>query len=327
MGRMRTIKPEFFRSRSIARCTREARLTFQGLWCEADDHGRGIADARLLKGAIWPLDDDITIDDIEDHLEELRATGHIILYNAIPGVANATNSHPNATTESGSATFSATNATRNATAERYYAVVAWESHQSPAFRRGEAKYPLPPAKTPLHDEACKEMQAADKEMQESALLGTGNREQGTGKRVATATYEEDFEEMWGHYPRKVDKGKALRNYVTRRKGGVDREVLLAATQNYARSVVGKDPLYIKYPSTFFGRDEPYKDFISADEPVAYKEPQPLALQLIRHDDGSYWLPCFCDKDPDCSYCDGTGEKLDTPAPETPPQTVDLGSYA
>lgn len=111
MGRIRTIKPSFFRSRSLAKVTVAARLTFQGLWCEADDAGIGVADSRILKGAIWPLDDDITHETVENHLKQLAETGHINVYE----------------TDS----------------DRYYQIVAWAAHQAPAFRRGSAKYPQP----------------------------------------------------------------------------------------------------------------------------------------------------------------------------------------
>lgn len=138
MGRIRTIKPEFFRSRSLAQCSRDARLTFQGLWIEADDHGRGVADTRLIKGAVWPLDDDITPETVETHLQELESTRHLMLFHV--------------------------------SGERYYEVLAWEKHQAPAYRRGEAKYPSPPAGTSerdiLHD-------SARPEVQESALIGKG----------------------------------------------------------------------------------------------------------------------------------------------------------
>lgn len=131
MGRIRTIKPEFFRSRSLAKVTLPARLTFQGLWCEADDHGRGIADPRILKGVLWALDDDMTADDVLDHLDQLERTGHIRRYE-VDGDA-------------------------------FYEVVAWEKHQAAAYRRGVAVHPEPPPpepEQPPHDEECKNVQAA-----------------------------------------------------------------------------------------------------------------------------------------------------------------------
>ena len=57
MARIRSIKPEFFTSLTIADLTVEQRLTFIGLWTHVDDEGRCVDDSRLIKAAIWPLDD------------------------------------------------------------------------------------------------------------------------------------------------------------------------------------------------------------------------------------------------------------------------------
>jgi hypothetical protein len=128
MGRIRTIKPEFFRSRSMAKISLPARMTFQGLWCEADDHGRGIADTRILKGVIWPLDDEMTPAVLDDHLSELVITGHVVLYE-VDG-------------------------------DRFYEVVNWAKHQAAAYRRGVAVHPSPDQGQTLHVEECKNVQDA-----------------------------------------------------------------------------------------------------------------------------------------------------------------------
>lgn len=110
MARSRIIKPEFFRSRSLSRVSIPARLTFIGLWADADSAGRGLAHPVILKGVIWPLDDEITPQDISDHLEEL-AGEHIRLYTVGE--------------------------------DTYYAVTSWEKHQSASYRTGESKFPAP----------------------------------------------------------------------------------------------------------------------------------------------------------------------------------------
>jgi len=112
VANVRNIKRDFFRSPSLALCSIPARLTFQGLWLEADGCGRGYADPRVIKGAIWPLDDAITHTKVDGHLRELAETGHIVLYETA--------------------------------GKRYYAVLGWEKHQSSSYRRGEAQYPAPP---------------------------------------------------------------------------------------------------------------------------------------------------------------------------------------
>ena len=79
MARIRTIKPEFFTSLTIADLTPEQRLTFIGLWTHADDAGRCVDDARLIKAAVWPLDDR-TAADIEIDLKALTESSLITRY-------------------------------------------------------------------------------------------------------------------------------------------------------------------------------------------------------------------------------------------------------
>ncbi len=80
MARIRSVKPGFFASLDIAELPRDTRLHFVGLWTYADDHGRGVDDARLIKAAVWPLDDDITADDVERMQDELAKHDRIIRY-------------------------------------------------------------------------------------------------------------------------------------------------------------------------------------------------------------------------------------------------------
>ena len=148
MARIRTIKPEFFRSRSLAKCDRDARLTFAGLWTEADDHGRGVADPRILKGALWALDDDVTHQHVSAHLDVLVATGHIRIY------------------ESGG--------------ETYFEIANWTDHQASAYRRGEAKHPVP--ETYLEDTSRDGVQESAGRTDERAGR-EGNRE-GKGRDIA-----------------------------------------------------------------------------------------------------------------------------------------------
>jgi len=162
MPRIRTLKPGFFTSRSLGRVQpREARWTYAGMWTEADDHGRGIADARLLKGSIWPLDDDITFLHVSAWVDVLAATGHIQLYE-VDG-------------------------------ETYFQIVKFERHQAAAYRRGEPKYPPVSAGQPLtHISAHGGVQEDAARTQMAA--GTGNREQGTGKHTSRPAEPDEVHE-------------------------------------------------------------------------------------------------------------------------------------
>lgn len=80
MARIRTIKPEFFHSLTLAECSTRARLLFVGLWTHCDDEGRAVDEPRIIKGALFPLDDDITSRDVDADLASLEGVGAIRRY-------------------------------------------------------------------------------------------------------------------------------------------------------------------------------------------------------------------------------------------------------
>src|SRR5690348_14073734 len=82
MARIRTIKPTFFTSLTVAGLTVEQRLTFIGLWTHVDDEGRCTYDPRLIKAALWPLDDR-TSKDVESDIRAL--TEHSLITHYVVG--------------------------------------------------------------------------------------------------------------------------------------------------------------------------------------------------------------------------------------------------
>jgi hypothetical protein len=82
--RIRSVKPETFTSETLARCTVRARWTFAGLWCYVDDEGRGKSNNGLVKAAVWPLDDDVTLKDVGQFLDELEGE-HLICRYEVDG--------------------------------------------------------------------------------------------------------------------------------------------------------------------------------------------------------------------------------------------------
>lgn len=110
LARMRTIKPEFFRSATLGHFEPAARLMFIGMWTEADDHGRGLAEPKHLAGTLFPFDRGITEKRIGAWLREMAERGLIHLYET--------------------------------NGSRYYAVVGWW-HQK-VNRPKPARYPAPP---------------------------------------------------------------------------------------------------------------------------------------------------------------------------------------
>ena len=97
MPRIRSIKPSFFQSDDVSALPLRARLTWIGLWTQCDDQGRTKDHARLIKAAIWPLDN-VSLADIEEDLETLAENGRIVRYEV--------------------------------GRQRYLAIVNWDLHQS-----------------------------------------------------------------------------------------------------------------------------------------------------------------------------------------------------
>ena len=56
MGRIRTIKPDFFLDTELANLPLQARVVFIGLWCQADRDGRLEDNPKKLKAQIFPYD-------------------------------------------------------------------------------------------------------------------------------------------------------------------------------------------------------------------------------------------------------------------------------
>jgi len=80
MARIRSIKPEFFRSRKLAECSPRARLTFIGLWTLADDEGRYQYEPELLKADLWPWEPDVGPKETDDCVAELVERGRLCQY-------------------------------------------------------------------------------------------------------------------------------------------------------------------------------------------------------------------------------------------------------
>lgn len=73
MARIRTIKPDAFMSHSLSYVPREVRWTFAGLWTYADDKGRARDDVRLIKAALYALDDSVSLATLASELDRLAS--------------------------------------------------------------------------------------------------------------------------------------------------------------------------------------------------------------------------------------------------------------
>lgn len=110
--RIRSIKPEFWRSSDTAALPVFTRLLFIGLWNYVDDNGVGEADENLIRSDLFPREDVSEVSSkIRRGLDDLSIGGQIVRYQAANG-------------------------------RRYLHVVNWTEHQK-IDRPTKSKKPLP----------------------------------------------------------------------------------------------------------------------------------------------------------------------------------------
>lgn len=79
MPRIRSIKPDFFKSRAVRRLSDREKLVWIGLWCFSDDEGRLIDEPGILVGELWALE--LTARQIDTTLTGLQEKGRLIRYS------------------------------------------------------------------------------------------------------------------------------------------------------------------------------------------------------------------------------------------------------
>lgn len=245
--RIRSIKPEFWRSESVNRLSREVRLLFIGLWSYVDDNGVGINDYRQIAADLFPLDDDPTEvrEFVREGLARLSREGRITCYHV--------------------------------SGKPYLYITGWE-HQR-IDKPGKPRYPKPDADgaTPLASENAdvrETLATSSRECRESLAPGTGEQgnrgtvlertpsslahlpasdvQPGTpepAKRPKGETYTAEFEAWWAHYPRKADKFKASKAFTTARKAW-PLAMITDGVKRYAVEVQGKEADHIKHGATW-----------------------------------------------------------------------------
>ena len=233
MARIRTIKPDAFMSESLSSVPRGTRWTFAGLWTYCDDAGRGRDDARLIWAALYPLDHETTVADVETDLELLVNIGAIIRY-VVDG-------------------------------KRFLVIPAFDKHQASAYRRTESRLPSPDhgeIHTPSH--TFTQMSAGS-----GSGSGSGSEEETPLSDKSDQTPER-FEEFWTAYDNKQGRKKAEAAYrAALKKPGVTDDLLITAASSYVAFVKaeGKHPTYTKHPTTWLNGEH------WNDERTARTQPQ------------------------------------------------------
>lgn len=219
MARIRSIKPDFFVSETIAALPLSARLTFIGLWTHVDDNGVTIDNARLINAALWPLEEDPleTLQRTREDLRRLSEAGLIQRYE-----------------HSG---------------RRYLFVSTWDEHQR-VSHPSKPRYPRPDADgcTPLTSDG-KPLSQSSGESPESLQSppetlgpeqGAGSREKGytstasRPRRTGPTPGSDDDPQwcrFWAAFPRKDGKKEARAAWAKAVKK-TDPEVIITGAERY-----------------------------------------------------------------------------------------------
>lgn len=245
MARIRSIKPDAFMSDSLSRVPRGVRWTFAGLWTYLDDEGRGRDDVRLIKAALYPLDDDVALSMLSDDLKQLEHIGCICRYE-VDG-------------------------------KTYMHAPGWEDHQRVSHPTA-SKLPRcsrhdPPPLGNLPEDFVKPPEPLRPERKGKEQ----GKEQGTRVR---ATADAMFDAFWTAYPRRAGKPAAIKAWKAALKRGADPSTLVALAAAFTKSTTTTDPKFIPYPQKWLN-DERYNDEQPAEATQAktYWTPPPPPREI------------------------------------------------
>lgn len=80
MARKRMIHPAYFTSQTLNALPVTTMMTFAGIWCWADDYGRGEWAPELIKAAVWPRRKSMTEAKVEAAMHQLVQAGVLCYY-------------------------------------------------------------------------------------------------------------------------------------------------------------------------------------------------------------------------------------------------------
>jgi len=291
--RIRTIKPQFWRSDDITRQSREDRLLFIGLWSYVDDNGVGIDDYRAITADLFAFEEDQA--EVREFVREGLARlsrGFLMVRYEVGG-------------------------------KRFIYIPSWDRHQR-VDKPNKPRYPRPedtgtpptsgnangranlatPSRHPREsvdrppdtiDTGRNRTQSENADSGASTaahpigavsgVTGPGTRpdlgkhESSRGSRESPATgvvevgVEEErrstkntraprstretpaagFDEFWTAYPRKEGKRKAQQAYTAALKRGAEPAELLSAARHYRALTANTEPRFIAHPATWLNQ--------------------------------------------------------------------------
>ena len=268
MGRIRSIKPEFFTSPDTAKASPKARLLYIAMWCWADDWGVGETNFNALLGFAFPESDEIERKEVQSLCKEVADAFGTEFYD-VDG-------------------------------RHYYSIPAWEEHQRTQRRAARKNPPSDHPKATPDLRVCN-ADAVSVRTQGNSLHSQGEPGEGTGEQGNRGTGEENtcspaapssecdpevelepeddddvqeailepetfqlavvespqpdpFEdEFWPAYPRKVGKPAARKKFETlAKKHGA--QVIIDGARRYSQDPNLPEQKYIPYPQKWLGEE-------------------------------------------------------------------------
>ncbi|AHH22084.1 hypothetical protein NONO_c73280 [Nocardia nova SH22a] len=234
--RIRSIKPEFWRSDDIDVLDWHHRLVFIGLWSYVDDNGVGLDKLASICADLFASDLERdpreTFARVSEALQTFADRGLIQRYS-VDGKA-------------------------------YLFITGWQEHQR-IDKPGKARYPLP---TSRNAEILETVATPSRDIRETPAPGTeeqGNRgkEEKTCSSAAPTNDEppaaaskpnapQGFDDFWNAYPRRQAKGAAIKAWAKAVKRASPREIVDGASRFAADP--NRDPAFTAMPATWLNAD-------------------------------------------------------------------------
>lgn len=233
--RIRTVKPEFWRSDDIAALPIEDRLLFVGLWSYVDDSGVGVDKIAHICADLFAPDLERNPTEVFGRvtggLQKLAERGMIIRYEA--------------------------------EGKPFLYVTNWSNHQR-IDKPSKQRYPLPDKGEYAKAQQFEEGSGSTPEKVAPGTEEQGNRGTGDNNHCSpaapTSERESDrFDEFWQAYPRKVGRQKAVAKFkaATRR---ADQQTIIDGTYRFAQDPNLPEQTFIPHATTWLERngweDEP-----------------------------------------------------------------------
>ncbi len=238
--RIRSTKPEFWRSERIASVSWHARLVLKGLESYVDDNGVGKDDLALIVGDVFPRDmlanPRETLARVSEALTHLSEAGLLHRYEA--------------------------------DGTRLLYVAFWEDIQR-IDKPGKGRLPRPDGTFDYGASRIRESVASPRETLAPGTGDQGNRGTGAGTTLLTADAASEpaptpiaprrFDEFWGLYPRKVGKDKARTAYRSACRRS-DEQTVIDGARRLRDDPNLPETQFIPHPATWLTRggweDEP-----------------------------------------------------------------------